>query len=534
MSGKQKKKKETMEELEKLRQQIKKLETGELKLKADDIPLSASGDFLEPVLDSLMTAIWVTDKDDVICYANQGFSTITGVPLRVFMGSSILDPSQKENLKHFLTHYRKAKKTLKNLYYEAVPITNKVAGKTYLTGWLIPKIRDGKYDGMIGTAEDVTEQEEAEEALLESEKKYKILVENSLEGIAIAKGEKIIFVNQALSNMLGYDMDEIKKLSIMDFVAPECKEETLKRIEKRRKGEEIPPRYECRAVRKDGKSLDALISTAEFTTEGEKYVQATLIDITERKNAERKLKESKKEYQLLFNNFGNPITVYGLQGKIIMINNDGAKNLGGKPQELIGKSVYELMPEMADIFRRRTEHIVSTGKGIDGEDCIDLPVGSLCFRSNLQPIYDEDGKICAIQTISYDVTRQKRTEERLNKSQERYRQLFEDARLGVLTCDAEGKIICANQSALRILGFEKLEDLLDKQIYEFYQDQSLKTRLLKELKEKGHIKGAKNKATRKDGSNFTVWGSFAAKKDSEGKILYIDVIFTDIDEELND
>ncbi len=111
-------------------------------------------DFYECVLESIVTGVWVTDKDDIISYANKGMGTV--VPQNV-VGINVLS-----DFPEFLRpYYLKAKETLQPFYYEAVPFVT--GGQTnYYSGWLVPRIKDGSFNGMICTVESIPRHEMAE------------------------------------------------------------------------------------------------------------------------------------------------------------------------------------------------------------------------------------------------------------------------------------------------------------------------------------------------------------------------------------
>ncbi|MBI5418180.1 PAS domain S-box protein [Candidatus Poribacteria bacterium] len=128
------------------------------------------------------------------------------------------------------------------------------------------------------------------EALKESEAKYRSLVENSIEGIGMSKGNYCFFANKALLNIFGYkNFNEFKKISLVDGVAPEYKDIIRSRLKKREKGEYLPSQFEYKIIRKDGEIRDIEISSNEIFIKGEKYVQSILRDITDRKIKEKQI-----------------------------------------------------------------------------------------------------------------------------------------------------------------------------------------------------------------------------------------------------
>lgn len=112
-------------------------------------------EFYESVLEGIVTGVWVTDKNDVIRYANKGAWVAIGI-----------NPAQVHVLKDFpeffKPYYLKAKETLQPFYYEAVPFAASRAGPNYQSGWLIPRIKDGNFNGMICTIESIPKHEQIE------------------------------------------------------------------------------------------------------------------------------------------------------------------------------------------------------------------------------------------------------------------------------------------------------------------------------------------------------------------------------------
>lgn len=129
-----------------------------------------------------------------------------------------------------------------------------------------------------------------EKALKESEKKYKILVEQSLQGIVvgqepISKGllPRIVFANQTISKILGYTPEELTSFSsqqTVNLVHPEDRQLFFGRFKDRLEGKSPPSNYEVRGIRKDGTTAWLEISSSRIEYDGQPAVQATFIDIT--------------------------------------------------------------------------------------------------------------------------------------------------------------------------------------------------------------------------------------------------------------
>jgi len=148
----------------------------------------------------------------------------------------------------------------------------------------------------LGSMRDITKRKEAEEAHRDIEENFRNLFEGSLQGIFIHDGYEPLFINDALVKMFGYDTtDEIIALGSMDLLyAPEERERLASYRDARMQGKEAPEVYEFRGLRKDGSKIWLQRASRAVTWQGRKAIQGTMIDITERHDAEEALKANEE------------------------------------------------------------------------------------------------------------------------------------------------------------------------------------------------------------------------------------------------
>lgn len=133
-------------------------------------------EFYKSVLEGIIDGVWVSDKDDVISYANRGMGVIAGVSPDQIVGSRLFEDFSEDLLKYFSPLYQKARETLQTLSYDSIPVVTPAGRQSYQSGWLIPKIEEGKFDGMIVTVEDVTEKKQIERRLRKSLQEKEVLI----------------------------------------------------------------------------------------------------------------------------------------------------------------------------------------------------------------------------------------------------------------------------------------------------------------------------------------------------------------------
>ncbi len=119
--------------------------------------LRESKEFYESVLEGIVNGVWVTDKNDVIVYANKSMGVIKGLAPAEIIGVSIMKGFQES----FKPYYIKARESLEPFYYAAIPFVTK-EGPNYLSGWLIPRIKERKFNGMICTIESIPKHTQTE------------------------------------------------------------------------------------------------------------------------------------------------------------------------------------------------------------------------------------------------------------------------------------------------------------------------------------------------------------------------------------
>jgi diguanylate cyclase (GGDEF)-like protein/PAS domain S-box-containing protein len=140
--------------------------------------------------------------------------------------------------------------------------------------------------GFRGVVIDVSERRQAEEALRESEERYRHLVELSPDGIAIHREGRLVFCNPAGARMLGYQVEEVLGKLAIEFVHPASRQFAAERMQNILVGKPVPF-IEEKFVRKDGSMLEVEVGTMPFTFQNAPAIQVIIRDITERKRAEK-------------------------------------------------------------------------------------------------------------------------------------------------------------------------------------------------------------------------------------------------------
>ena len=150
--------------------------------------------FYESILETTAESVLITNRSDIICYANRSTETMAGTPREQIEGSNVLWNFPEETLRFFRPMYQKARESLRPFFCDPIPVVTPTGRPSYQSGWLVPKVANGQFDGMICTFNDVTEQLKLEEEIQKSRK---------LESIGVLAGGIAHNFNNILTTILG-------------------------------------------------------------------------------------------------------------------------------------------------------------------------------------------------------------------------------------------------------------------------------------------------------------------------------------------
>ncbi len=307
---------------------------------------SGTWQFYENIIEGVQDGIWITNENDIIFFSNAGMERIAGIPREEINGCNFFTDFPKETVGELFPYYNQARNDRKPIWYD-IKVDTPAGRSTWQNGWLIPQFEGESFKGIICTARDVTLHKLAEHDLLESEAKYKNLVETASDAIyMMSEDGKIIDTNHSACVMLGKVKEEIIG-SMIDSVDPNFPLDDFLNFWKKIAFNKQAI-FETSHLRKDGSLIPIEISGKKFKLNGKVFYYGIARDITERKMVEKKLVENEKQlrknYEVFFNSISDFLFVLDEQGNIIHTNSTVTDRLGYTQEELTGLSVLMVHP----------------------------------------------------------------------------------------------------------------------------------------------------------------------------------------------
>jgi PAS domain S-box-containing protein len=407
-------------------------------------------------------AIFQSNRDGKLLRCNPEFARLFGyespedvIRSIAHTGQLYADPARREEVVRLSTAVP-PRSTFENLYrrkdgttfwglLNIHTVTDSAGGLSYFEGFIV----------------DIDDRLRAENALRESEQRYRLLFENSPDSIAVYQEGKILFANPATLRLLGAkEPGEVIGRPVLDFVHPDCRKLVLERArEQERSGQPADTAAE-KFLRRDGTAVDVEVIAAPFPYKGKTAHLVISRDITERKRAESLLHEKEERFRATFENPVIGVCVVGLDGRLLQVNEGMCRIFGYSREEFEAMTVSTIaFPEDAGVSSGFIQQAVAGGADAGEFDKRYLHKDGRIIWGHVSSSIVRDPAGAPLYFISHvqDVTERRRAENALRENEERYRSLFENSLEGVGLSQGN-RVIDANPALLDIFGYESLEE----------------------------------------------------------------------------
>ncbi|MCX8021814.1 MAG: response regulator [Syntrophorhabdaceae bacterium] len=280
----------------------------------------------------------------------------------------------------------------------------------------------------------------------------------------------------------------------------------------------------------EDKSKEELIAELNFLRQ--KYRE-----LTEREQSQKQLGEAliraKQEWEQTFDSLPELIAILDTQQKIVRVNKTMANKLGMKPQELIGKECCIFFQHDHETLPISCPHLMLLQDGNPHKVELYIEPLKAIYEITALPFYDKSGQLIGSIHIASDVTERREAEEKIRKSEEKYRNIFENAIVGFFQSTPEGRFLSVNPAFAKMHGFDSPEEMI-RSISNIAEEQYVnpedRKRLINSYREKGYVENFEIELFRKDRRKIWVSINSRAVYDKDGNVLFYEGTAVDITE----
>ncbi len=501
------------------------------------------------ILDSIAEDVIYQDKDHRIVWTNRTAGTSASLTAEQLVGRYCYEVWQKRSKPCVGCPVTKSLETGQPQEGEMVAPDGRI--------WLIRgyPVRDekGNIIGVVEVTLEVTKRKRAEEALRESEEKYRSLVDTSPDPITLTDLDgKILMVNREGLKVLGCEKEEeLIGKNGFEFIAPEYRQHALE-IMRCLLETGSARNVEYKIVKMDGTvvSIETNMSVIADAYGKPKAILAVSRDITERKLAEEALRESEAKYSAVVENSKDGIIIIQ-DGKLKFVNTASVELAGYTPEELKGANFLNFVaPDYRELVLERYNDRLEGKKvppiyeiEIIKKDGAPLPVEINAARINFQ------GKTADLVFLR-DITERKRLEKKLKEyaerleamveertkelkeSEEKLRTILSSSPDAITVTDLNGNVIECNQATLDVHGFSSREEVIGQSAFKYIaeKDREKANRNLMKTLMLGSVSNVEYTLLTRDGREFPAELSASVLRDASGKPIGFVAITKDITE----
>jgi PAS domain S-box-containing protein len=399
---------------------------------------------LRKAVESSTVGITVTDLSGIIIYTNPAEAAMHGYTVGELTGSQARLLAPKEiRRKMTLAEINEMKSNTR----ETVNIRKD--GSTFPVSRTTDLIREqnGHPLFVVSVSEDITEKKRAEEKIYESEKRYRDLVDNMQDLVYIIDEKRDIrFVNQAVADRSGFEIEELKGKSIADFFTTESLKYLEEVYRQRATGEDVGV-YELDYYDRQGNVRTIEAKERPIIRDGKIVeVQGIARDITQRKQVEQALRESERQYRELVDTISDYLYVADEKGTVLFANKSLCDDAGYSLNEIVGSNVSRfLTPDSQELSARLFR------KQLAGEDIEAFEIDFSAKDGTIRTVEIresqvwQNGRIVQVRGIGRDVTAQKKV----------VATTLDSVSDGIIILNMKGEVTSTNAAAERITGLDR-------------------------------------------------------------------------------
>ena len=450
--------------------------------------LKTSQEYAQSIINSSLDMIIAVDKNRNIIEFNKAAEETFGHNIKELLGKhvSILyaDPAESNRVHKTTVEQSRCVQEVTNKRKDGELF------QSLLSSSVLRNVK-GEMIGVMGVSRDITEKTRAEQALRESEERYRTLVELSPDPTVVHTGGKLVFVNTAAVQIFAAKSpNDLVGRSIIEMIHPDFRVIVKDRILQMLKHGKRVPTIEEKFIRLDGTTFEAEVAAMPFLWQGKSAIQVVLRDVTERIKAEQAIRGSEAKYRSLVENVLDGVYQTTPDGEILTANPALARMLGYESE--IDLLLLNIEKELYIDSEERRQYLKLLNKGErvkNAEFKLRRKDGQIInVLENARAVRSRIGDILYYEGTITDITELKNVQEALRISEERFRAFIEQSAEAIWCFESPepmpinlseerqikylmeiGSLTECNDTMARMYGFEcaeqllgaKLKDLLD-------------------------------------------------------------------------
>ena len=428
-----------------------------------------STEYFKAVIDWVGDPVFAKDRHYKFVFVNDAACEMFGKPRGQVLGKTDYELFPKEQADIFRRHDDCVFETGEADVNEEQITDAQSNDRTIVTKKTLYVSKAGE-EYIVGAIRDITERKRAEEALLESEVKYRTIVENSLGGIYIHQDGLFRFVNKRWCEIYGYTHEEIvDKLGPMDITHPADRHVVQGHVTELLTGTLNANRFTHKAIRKDGTTITVNVLGNRMIYRGRPASTGTVYDITEQERAEEQLQQKTALLEAQVNASLDGIIVVD-KGKKILQNqqvNDLLKTPGHIAESDDDEAQVAWVKSQAKHPEQFDEKIayMLAHRGETIRDELEFNDGTV-LDTYTRPVIGNDGKHYGRIWTFRDITERKRTEEELQRAHRRLSDIIDFLPDATFVIDREKRVVAWNKAIEEMTGVTK-EEILGKGDYAY-------------------------------------------------------------------
>jgi PAS domain S-box-containing protein len=460
------------------------------------------------------------DLDANLVQWNKTVEIATGLAPETLKNRSALELVVEEDRPSFIASIRKCIE--EGEAGSEVRVLNAHGGSSlYRFSGVALKDEGGKVVGIIGTGRDITERKEAEEALRDSEDRYRDLVEHGRDLICTHDLEgRILSVNPWAAKVLGYAPDELLQMNFRELLAPKVRKDFDAYVDEIRKHGAAQGLLLVQTRTGEDRILE-YNNTLRTDGVAEPIVRGMAHDITERKRAEDGLRNNRNMLAHIMDSIPQSVFWKDRDSVYLGCNKVFARQAGiDNPDEITGKNDFDLpwSHKESDAYRaddrevmennRPKLHIIETQHQADGS--------RVWLDTTKIPLKNEAGRVYGVLGVYEDITERKRAEETLT----RLGMAVEQAVEAIVITDTEGRIEYVNPAFEHITGYPREEAIgQNMRILKSGKNDESSYRSMWETISRGEVWKGRLTNRKKDGTFYDEETTISPVRDVSGKIV---------------